>query len=221
MFSYLDVGDWSQIQGLQPPRTLLILPEVSLAADQDHRRVPTEVPHLWMPLDKQDLRNKVFPRLDWLIWLLLFLHHWTITTSMSHATRELKSSQRARLPSIIYWRQTRNSTRVVSQHVLTLHNAWDRRVPWLKHSQSWWGWWRRSRLKPNRLPGKKEASVCRSRPVLRRQKHEVFKHPLNKAFAAKSTFWCTECNTAVGELVETTSWLQLPSLLMELHLFRR
>lgn len=51
--SYLHVSDGIQIHGLQLPRTLFVLPEVRLAANQDDRRVPAEVLHLWVPLGKQ------------------------------------------------------------------------------------------------------------------------------------------------------------------------
>lgn len=44
----------SQIHSLQLPGTLFVLPEVSLAANQDDWRVPTEVLHLWVPLGKQN-----------------------------------------------------------------------------------------------------------------------------------------------------------------------
>lgn len=51
---YLYVGDGIQIHGLELPRTLFILPEVSLAANQDDRSVPAEVLHLWVPLGEQN-----------------------------------------------------------------------------------------------------------------------------------------------------------------------
>lgn len=44
----------SQIHSLQLPGTLFVLPEVSLAANQDDWRVPTEVLHLWVPLGKTE-----------------------------------------------------------------------------------------------------------------------------------------------------------------------
>lgn len=44
----------SQIHSLQLPGTLFVLPEVSLAANQDDWCVPTEVLHLWVPLGKQN-----------------------------------------------------------------------------------------------------------------------------------------------------------------------
>lgn len=57
MRSYLCVGDGSLIQGLELPRALFILPEVSLAANQDDRNIPAEVSHLREPLDQE---NSIF-----------------------------------------------------------------------------------------------------------------------------------------------------------------
>lgn len=57
MLSYLCVSDGSLIQGLELPRTLFILPEVSLAANQDDRNIPAEVSHLREPLDQE---NSIF-----------------------------------------------------------------------------------------------------------------------------------------------------------------
>lgn len=48
--SYLCVSDGGLIRGLELPRALFILPEVSLAANQNDRSVPAEVSHLWEPL---------------------------------------------------------------------------------------------------------------------------------------------------------------------------
>lgn len=82
MFSYLDVGYWSQIQGLQPPRTLLILPEIRLAANQDYWCLPAEVPHLWVPLGKQSYTKQWVSPFFLTLGLIelsdyssLFLHH--------------------------------------------------------------------------------------------------------------------------------------------------
>lgn len=55
--SYLYVSDGILIHGLELPRTLFILPEVSLAANQDDRSVPTEVSHLWEPLVKENFQS--------------------------------------------------------------------------------------------------------------------------------------------------------------------
>lgn len=52
----LCVSDGSLIHGLELPRTLFVLPEVSLAANQDDRNVLTEVPHLWEPLYQDVLK---------------------------------------------------------------------------------------------------------------------------------------------------------------------
>lgn len=54
---YLCISDGSQVHGLELPRTLFILPEVSLTANQDDRNIPTEVPHLWEPLGKRNVRS--------------------------------------------------------------------------------------------------------------------------------------------------------------------
>lgn len=54
---YLCISDGSQVHGLELPRTLFILSEVSLTANQDDRNIPTEVPHLWEPLGKRNVRS--------------------------------------------------------------------------------------------------------------------------------------------------------------------
>lgn len=56
---YLCVSDGSQIHGLQLPRTLFILPEVCLAADQDDRYLPAEVLHFWVPLGEQNKNARI------------------------------------------------------------------------------------------------------------------------------------------------------------------
>lgn len=66
MLSYLCVSDGSLIQGLELPRTLFILPEVSLAANQDDRNIPAEVSHLGEPLDQE---NSMFISLFFLFFL--------------------------------------------------------------------------------------------------------------------------------------------------------
>lgn len=51
---YLCVSDGCLVHRLELPGTLFILPEVSLAANKDDRRVPTEVLHLRVPLGIQN-----------------------------------------------------------------------------------------------------------------------------------------------------------------------
>lgn len=51
--SYLCISDGGLIRGPELPGALFILPEVSLAANQNDWSVPTEVSHLWEPLGKK------------------------------------------------------------------------------------------------------------------------------------------------------------------------
>lgn len=53
--SYLSVSDGGLVRGLELPYALFILPEVSLAANQNDWSVPTEVSHFWEPLARKEL----------------------------------------------------------------------------------------------------------------------------------------------------------------------
>lgn len=75
----------SQIHSLQLPGTLFVLPEVSLAANQDDWRVPTEVLHLWVPLGKQNREfNGVIQYMSVISPLFVCSTDWSCIVILAH-----------------------------------------------------------------------------------------------------------------------------------------